>query len=63
VGLRVQQLRKEAGLTIEALAYESELGSKGYLSDIERGLALPTLRTLKILADTRSRGSVQGLIK
>ncbi len=36
---------------MEKLAYESELGSKGYLSDIERGLALPSLRTLKVLAD------------
>lgn len=38
-------------MTVEALAYESELNSKGYLSDIERGLARPTLQTLKILAD------------
>src|SRR5437588_10434688 len=51
VGLRIQQLRKEGGLTVERLAYESELGSKGYLSDIERGLARPTLPTLQVLAD------------
>src|SRR5689334_14185954 len=51
VGARIRQLREEAGLTLEKLAYESELGSKGYLSDIERGLARPTLSTLKVLAD------------
>ena len=44
-------MRKEAGLTAEGLAYESDLGSKGFLSDIENGLALPSLKTLKILAD------------
>ena len=51
VGARIRTLRKEQGLTLEKLAYESELGSKGYLSDIESGRALPTLRTLKVLAD------------
>lgn len=51
VGRRVRQLREERGLTAEKLAYESELGSKGYLSDIEHGLALPSLRTLGRLAD------------
>jgi transcriptional regulator with XRE-family HTH domain len=47
----VKQLREEAGLTLEKLAYESELGSKGYLSDIENGLARPTIKTLKVIAD------------
>lgn len=51
VGARIRQLREESGLTMEKLAYESDLGSKGYLSDIEKGLARPTLRTLKVLAD------------
>lgn len=36
---------------MEQLAYESELGSKGHLSNIERGLARPTIYTLKVLAD------------
>ena len=44
-------LREEAGLTLEKLAYESELGSKGYLSDIENGLARPSIKTLKLIAD------------
>jgi transcriptional regulator with XRE-family HTH domain len=51
VGARIRQLREEAGLTIEKLAYESELGSKGHLSTLERGLARPTIQTLKALAD------------
>jgi len=36
---------------MEKLAYESDLGSKGHLSDIEKGLVVPTVRTLRILAD------------
>jgi transcriptional regulator with XRE-family HTH domain len=51
IGQRIKQLREERGLTIEKLAYESELGSKGYLSDIERGLARPTVTTLKAISD------------
>lgn len=51
VGRRIRELRLEAGLTIEKLAYESELGSKGHLSNIERGLVRPTVQTLKVLAD------------
>jgi transcriptional regulator with XRE-family HTH domain len=51
VGARIRELREEQGLTLEKLAYESDVGSKGFLSDIERGLARPTLRTLTALAD------------
>lgn len=36
---------------MEKLAFESELGSKGHLSNIERGLARPTVQTLQVLAD------------
>ena len=36
---------------MEKLAYESELGSKGHLSNLERGLARPTIQTLQSLAD------------
>lgn len=36
---------------MEKLAYESEMKSKGYLSDIEKGLSLPSLTVLKLLAD------------
>src|SRR5947209_588070 len=51
VGQRIRALRTEAGLTMEKLAYESELGSKGHLSNIEKGLVRPTIQTLKVLAD------------
>jgi transcriptional regulator with XRE-family HTH domain len=51
VGLRIRHLREELGLTMEKLAFESELGSKGHLSNIERGLARPNIQTLKVLAD------------
>jgi len=56
VGQRVRQLREEAGLTLEKLAYESETKptkcfSKGHLSSLERGLVMPTVATLKVLAD------------
>jgi transcriptional regulator with XRE-family HTH domain len=36
---------------LEKLAYESEVGSKGFLSDIEKGLARPTLATLAALSE------------
>jgi transcriptional regulator with XRE-family HTH domain len=51
VGARIRQLRVAAGLTSEKLAFESELGSKGHLSDIEHGRTRPNVRTLKVLAD------------
>lgn len=51
VGQRIRMLREQAGLTIEKLAYESELGSKGHLSSIEKGLVRPTIQTLSTLAD------------
>lgn len=50
IGLRIAQLRNEQKLTAEKLAYESDVGSKGYLSDIEHGLALPSLTTLERIA-------------
>ncbi|CAN5924534.1 hypothetical protein BH11MYX4_BH11MYX4_48190 [soil metagenome] len=51
VGQRVKELREQAGLTIEQLAETSELGSKGHLSNLERGLVRPNIQTLKQLAD------------
>ncbi len=51
IGARIRELRKEAGLTLEKLAYESEVGSKGFLSDIEKGLARPTVETLATVAE------------
>lgn len=51
IGGRIQLLRQEVGLTLEKLAYESEVRSKGYLSDIEKGLAFPTVSTLQRIAE------------
>jgi transcriptional regulator with XRE-family HTH domain len=51
VGRRIRQLREEAGLTIEKLAFESEVRSKGHLSSIEKGLVMPTVATLSSLAE------------
>jgi transcriptional regulator with XRE-family HTH domain len=44
-------LREELGLTLEALAYESDLGSMGHLSDIEAGRVRSNVRTLAVLAE------------
>jgi transcriptional regulator with XRE-family HTH domain len=38
-------------LTQEKLAYESGLKSKGHLSGIEKGVVMPTLPTLVLLAN------------
>ncbi len=51
VGQRIKQLREEQGLTMEKLAFESEMGSKGHLSNLERGLVIPGIRTLQLLAE------------
>src|SRR5688572_7097703 len=51
IGRRIRELREEAGLTLEKLAFESEVASKGHLSSLEKGLVRPTVHTLKTLAD------------
>jgi transcriptional regulator with XRE-family HTH domain len=51
VGQRIRELRGERQLTAERLAFESELGSKGFLSDIEQGRACPSINTLQVIAD------------
>ncbi len=51
IGARIRVLRQDAGLTLEKLAYESEVGSKGYMSDVEKGLARPSVETLAAIAD------------
>jgi transcriptional regulator with XRE-family HTH domain len=51
VGRRIRKLREEAGLTIEKLAFESDLQSKGHLSSIEKGLVMPTVATLAAIAE------------
>jgi transcriptional regulator with XRE-family HTH domain len=51
VGQRIRELRGERQLTAERLAFESELGSKGFLSDIEQGRARPSIGTLRVIAE------------
>jgi transcriptional regulator with XRE-family HTH domain len=51
VGQRIRAIREEEGLTIQQLAETSELGSKGHLSNMERGLVRPNIQTLKQIAD------------
>lgn len=51
VGERIRALRAESGMTIEQLAEESATGSKGHISNIERGLVRPNIYTLKQVAD------------
>ena len=50
VGQVIAELRQEAGLTQEALAFECELHPT-YISQVERGLKSPTIGTLFLLAD------------
>jgi transcriptional regulator with XRE-family HTH domain len=50
IGRRIRELREEAGLTQEKLAFESDVGSKGHLSNIEAGLVMPTVATLRAIA-------------
>jgi transcriptional regulator with XRE-family HTH domain len=51
VGQRIRDIRLAAGLTIEELANTSKLGSKGHLSNMERGLVRPNIQTLKLIAN------------
>ncbi len=51
VGHRIREIRQEEGLTIQELAETSELGSKGHLSNLERGLVRPNIQTLKQIAN------------
>lgn len=45
IGSRIKQLRNKNGLTLEELASRTEL-TKGYLSQVERDLMMPSLLTL-----------------
>jgi transcriptional regulator with XRE-family HTH domain len=48
---RIRELRLERGLTIQALAEPSDVGSKGQLSSAERGRVRPSIQTSKQVAD------------
>lgn len=49
VGQRIRQLRKAAEFTFDAFVEETNLG-RGYLSELERGLVVPTIGTLARVA-------------
>ncbi len=49
VGERIRRLRKEAEFTFDAFVEESGLG-RGCLSELERGLVVPTIGTLARVA-------------
>lgn len=55
MGDRIRALRKQRGLSLEAVATATGL-SIGFLSQIERGLSSPTLRALTSLADVTGVG-------
>ena len=50
VGLKVQRIRREQGLSQEELAFRSGL-HRTYISGVERGVRNPTVLVLKELAD------------
>jgi transcriptional regulator with XRE-family HTH domain len=51
LGERIVSLRTEVGITQEKLAWEADIGSKGYLSRIESGQRSPSLEVLARLAE------------
>jgi len=51
VGQRIREIREDEGMTIQQLAETSEIGSKGHISNMERGLVRPNIQTLKQVAD------------
>ena len=49
VGAQIRRLRIEAGFTFDAFVEETGLG-RGYISELERGLVVPTLTSLDRVA-------------
>lgn len=49
IGKKISEYRRRRGLTSERLAYENGI-SKGYLSDVENGKRLPSLKLLEKIA-------------
>jgi|GEM_PF-1319563 len=49
VGQRIRALRKDAEFTFDAFVEETGVG-RGYLSELERGLVVPTIGTLARIA-------------
>jgi transcriptional regulator with XRE-family HTH domain len=57
IGSKLREWRLAAGRTLSDIAEASSL-SIGYISQIERGMANPSLETLKRLADELDRRTV-----
>jgi transcriptional regulator with XRE-family HTH domain len=51
IGVRIRLLRKERGLSIQTISDRSGL-STGMLSQIERGLTMPSIKSLRAIATT-----------
>lgn len=49
VGARIRRMRKAAQLTFDAFVAQTSLG-RGYVSELERGLVVPTIGTLARVA-------------
>lgn len=49
VGNNIHKFRKEKNMTLEELAFESDV-NKNYLSDLERGTRNPTIMILERIA-------------
>lgn len=49
VGKRVRAMRRDAGITFDAFVEETGLG-RGYVSELERGLVVPTIDALAKVA-------------
>jgi transcriptional regulator with XRE-family HTH domain len=49
VGARIRALRKERAFSFDAFVEETELG-RGYISELERGLVVPSLTALAKVA-------------
>lgn len=50
VGARIRKLRKDRDFTFDAFVEETGLG-RGYISELERGLVVPSITALKKVAD------------
>jgi transcriptional regulator with XRE-family HTH domain len=49
IGARIRRLRKETNLTFDAFVEATRLG-RGYISELERGLVVPTVGALSRVA-------------
>lgn len=50
LGKKIKIIREREGLTLEKLAYENDI-SKGYMSEIEKGIRNPSVKVLEKIAN------------